>query len=99
MLIQSLITLENGVHMTFEVKHNRLWYEMDEPNDKDMMVTIYNASALIQMFDDKETTFHQSALRQKRVLLPGTYIFTFSNDQYTKLTVEFINNKLSCEVT
>ena len=94
MQIQSLITLENGVHMTFEVKHNRLWYEMDEPNDKDMMVTIYNASALIQMFDDKETTFHQSALGQKSVcsFLEPTYLHSVTINTQNLLWNSSITN-------
>ena len=41
MEILSCITLENGVDMTFTVKKNMLWFEMDEPTDKEMMVTIY----------------------------------------------------------
>ena len=41
MNILSCITLENGVNMTFEIIKNKLWFEMDEPTDKEMMVTIY----------------------------------------------------------
>lgn len=92
MKIISLITLENGLNMTFEIKENRLWFEMDEPLDKDMMVSIYEVPS------GKETIFHQSALGQKHMLLPGTYIFTFNTDQYTHFTVVFNNNKMSFEV-
>ena len=99
MKILSLITLENSVKMTFEIKENKLWFEMDEPSDKEMMVTVYkvplHASVNIQDKKGDETTFHQSALGEKHMLLPGTYIFTFSNDQYTQLSVVFENNKLS----
>ena len=41
MKILSLITLDNGVNMTFEIKENRLWFEMDEPKDKEMMINVY----------------------------------------------------------
>ena len=142
MKILSLITLGNGVKLTFEVKQNnfnhnsgqraftpsttksiddlrspnelymkdnqdiievkdRLWFEMDEPADKDMRVTVYEVPKDAPIFIDtskgKEYTFHQSGLRYPHMLLPGTYIFTFSNDQYTQLTVVFNHNKLSCE--
>jgi hypothetical protein len=164
MKILSLITLGNGVKMTFEVKRtddsanvmssvrkytttspifipephkeNRLWFEMDEPADKEMMVTVYEVPKDAPIFIDtgkgaftppttnsvgdlrspvgtegsnlehlrcseeefgngKEYTFHQSGLRYPHMLLHGTYIFTFSNDQYTQLSVVFENNNLS----
>ena len=80
-------------------KKNRLWFEMDEPADKEMMVTVYEVPKDAPIFIDtskgKEYTFHQSGLRYPHMLLPGTYIFTFSNDQYTQLSVVFENNKLS----
>ena len=142
MKILSLITLGNGVKLTFEVKQNnfnhnsgqraftpsttksiddlrspnelymkdnqdiievkdRLWFEMDEPADKDMRVTVYEVPKDAPIFIDtskgKEYTFHQSGLRYPHMLLPGTYIFTFSNDQYTQLSVVFHHNKLSFE--
>ena len=102
MKILSCITLENGVNMTFEIIKNKLWFEMDEPTDKEMIVTIYEVPSdtytiIGQKTEGKETTYHQSALGQKHMLLPGTYIFTFSNDQYIKLTVVFNHNKLSFE--
>uniref|UniRef100_A0A6C0HTT4 Uncharacterized protein n=1 Tax=viral metagenome TaxID=1070528 RepID=A0A6C0HTT4_9ZZZZ len=126
MEILSCITLENGVDMTFTVKKNMLWFEMDEPTDKEMMVTIYGCgirsvvednhayseglrrspeeyevpsdtyTIIGQKTEGKETTYHHSELDKKR-LSPGTYIFTFSNDQYIKLTVVFNHNKLSFE--
>ena len=79
-----------------EVK-DRLWVEMDEPTDKDMMVTVYEVPRDDPIGQGKETTFHQSALRRQHMLLPGSYIFTFSNDQYTQLSVVFHHNKLSFE--
>jgi hypothetical protein len=83
-----------------EVK-DRLWFEMDEPADKDMRVTVYEVPKDAPIFIDtskgKEYTFHQSGLRYPHMLLPGTYIFTFSNDQYTQLSVVFHHNKLSFE--
>ena len=98
MKILSLITLGNGVKLTFEVKNNMLFFEMDEPTDKDMMVTIYEVSS--DPYEDgllgQETVYHHSELYHKQ-LLPGTYIFTFSNDQYIKLTLVFNHNKLSFE--
>jgi len=142
MKILSLITLGNGVKMSFEIKQNnftplnilngmpsdvpldvsratllrsncdpetadhlckenRLWFEMEEPADKDMMVTVYEVPKDAPIFIDtskgKEYTFHQSGLRYPHMLLPGTYIITFSNDQYTQLSVVFDHNKLSLE--
>jgi len=104
MKIISLITLGNGVKMTFEVKQNdskenRLWFEMEEPGDKDMMVTVYEGprDASVENCKGKEYTYHQSGLRYPHMLLPGTYIITFSNDQYTQLSVVFDHNKLSLE--
>lgn len=83
-----------------EVK-DRLWFEMDEPTDKEMRVTVYEVPKDSPIFIDtskgKETTFHQSSLRGQHMLLPGTYIFTFSNDQYTQLSVVLNHNKLSFE--
>jgi len=80
-------------------KENRLWFEMDEPADKEMRVTVYEVPKDAPIFIDtskgKQNTFHQSGLRYPHMLLPGTYIFTFSNDQYTQLSVVFENNKLS----
>ena len=97
--ILSCITLENGVDMTFTVKNNTLWFEMDEPKDKEMMVTIYEV--LCDTHKDgllgQENVYHHSEL-DKKYLTPGTYIFRFSNDQYNKLTVIFNHNKLSFEV-
>ena len=101
MKILSLITLENGVKMTFEVKQNhskeyRLWFDMDEPTDKDMLLTIYEVpNDNITIGKCKETTFHQSSLRCQHMLLPGSYIFTFSNDQYTQLSVVLNHKTLS----
>ena len=130
MKILSLITLGNGVKMSFEIKQknftplnilngvpldvaklpqdldhlckeNRLWFEMDEPADKDMRVTVYEVPKDAPMFIDtskgKEYTFHQSGLRYPHMLLPGSYIITFSNDQYTQLSVVFDHNKLLLE--
>ena len=106
MKILSLITLGNGVKMSFEVKQNdstenRLWFEMEEPADKDMMVTVYegprDAPICIDTSKGKEYTYHQSGLRYPHMLLPGTYIITFSNDQYTQLSVVFDHNKLLLE--
>jgi len=125
MKILSCITLENGVNMTFEIIKNKLWFEMDEPKDKEMMVTIYEVPSdtytiigqgaftppttnLVgdlrspekfgQKTEGKETTYHQSALGQKHMLLPGTYIFSFSNDKYIHLSVVLKYNKFSFEV-
>jgi hypothetical protein len=128
MKILSLITLGNGVKMSFEIKQknftplnilnsvpldvaklpqdwnhrckeNRLWFEMEEPADKDMMVTVYEGpkDASVENGKGKEYTYHQSGLRYPHMLLPGTYIITFSNDQYTQLYVVFDHNKLSLE--
>jgi len=95
--ILSLISLENGVKMIFEIKQKKLWFEMDEPWDKDMIVNVYEVPS-DTCVTGKETAFHQSALGVKHMLRPGTYVFTFSNDQYTHFTVIFINNKMSFEV-
>jgi hypothetical protein len=128
MEILSLITLKNGVDMTFEIKESILSFEMDQPTDKDMMVTIhavpnssglcsnkvayrvsseeatrsvcplpYDTDAIIQKTEGLQCTFHHSALN-KKLLRPGTYIFTFSNDPSVHFSVVFINNKLSFEV-
>jgi len=101
MEILSLITLKNGVDMTFEIKESILSFEMDQPTDKDMMVTIhavpYDTDAIIQKTEGLQWTFHHSTLN-KKLLRPGTYIFTFSNDPSVHLSVVFINNKLSFEV-
>ena len=140
MKILSLITLGNGVKMSFEIKQknftplnilngvpldvsratlqentgifdalsnsnvhrckeNRLWFEMEEPADKDMMVTVYEGpkDASVENCKGKEYTYHQSGLRHPHMLLPGTYIITFSNDQYTQLSVVFDHNKLLLE--
>jgi hypothetical protein len=74
---------------------------MEEPANKDMMVTVYEVPKDAPIFIDtskgKEYTFHQSGLRYPHMLLPGTYIITFSNDQYTQLSVVFDHNKLSLE--
>ena len=98
MEIQSFVFLENGVNMTFEIKQNKLWFEMDEPEDKEMMISIYEIPSDTYVIG-KETIFHQSALGVKHMLLPGTYIFTFNTDKYTHLTVIFNNNKMSFEVS
>ena len=102
MVILSLITLENGVNMTFEMKDGILSFEMDQPEDKDMIITIhaipYDKNALIQKTEGIQSTFHQSTLEKKYMLRPGTYRFTFSNDPSIHLSVVFINNKLSFEV-
>ena len=102
MEILSLITLKNGVDMTFEMKENIVSFEMDQPTDKDMTVTVhavpYDADAIIQKTEGIQRTFHHSAL-DKHTLRPGTYIFTFSNDPSIHLSVVFINNKLSFEVS
>jgi hypothetical protein len=95
--------VKNGVDITFEIKENRLWFEMDEPEDKDMIITIYEVPSdthtiIGQGAEGKKTIFHQSALGPKHMLLPGTYIFTFSNDKHMHLSVVFIYNKLSFEV-
>jgi hypothetical protein len=101
MEILSLITLKNGVDMTFEIKEGILSFEMDQPIDKDMMVTIhavpYDTDAIIQKIEGLQKTFHHSTLG-KKLLRPGTYLFTFSNDPSVHLSVVFINNKLSFEV-
>ena len=97
MKILSLITLDNGVNMTFEIKENRLWFEMDEPKDKEMLINVYEVPS-DTCVTGKETAFHQSALGVKHMLLPGTYIFTFSNDKYTHFNVVFNYNKVSFEV-
>ena len=99
MKILSHITLDNGVNMTFEVKNNMLWIKMDEPTDKEMMVTIYEvlSNNTGQKTEGKETTYHHSELDKKH-LFYGTYIFTFSNDKYIHLTVVFMFNKLIFEV-
>ena len=80
-------------------KENRLWFEMEEPADKDMMVTVYEwpKDASVENGKGKEYTYHQSGLRYPHMLLPGAYIITFSNDQYTQLSVVFDHNKLSLE--
>jgi hypothetical protein len=80
-------------------KENRLWFEMEEPADKDMMVTVYEVhkDSSVENGKCKEYTFHQSGLRYPHMLLPGAYIITFSNDQYTQLYVVFDHNKLSLE--
>ena len=102
MEILSLITLKNGVNMTFEMKESILSFEMDQPTDKDMTVTVhavpYDKNALIQKTEGIQRTFHHSTLEKKYMLRPGTYIFTFSNDPSVHLSVVFINNKLSFEV-
>ena len=97
MKILSLITLDNGIKMTFEIKQNRLCFEMEEPKDTDKIVNVYEVPS-DTCVTGKETTFHQSALGVKHMLRPGTYVFTFSNDQYTHFTVIFNNNKMSFEV-
>jgi pyruvate/oxaloacetate carboxyltransferase len=100
--ILSLVTLKNGVDMTFEMKDGILSFKMDQPEDKDMMVTIhaipYDTDAIIHKTEGIQSTFHQSTLEKKYMLRPGTYRFTFSNDPSVHLSVVFINNKLSFEV-
>lgn len=97
MEILSLITFDNGIHMTFQIAQKHLWFEMNEPEDKNMTIDVY------QVPDDncihgKKTTYHQQSLEVKHMLLPGTYIFTFNTHKKKQLTVVFKDNKLSFEV-
>jgi hypothetical protein len=83
--------------MVFEIIQRQLMFEMDEPEDKNMTIDVY------QVPDDtcvngKKTTYHQECLGVKHMLLPGTYIFTFNTHKKKQLTVVFKDNKLSFEV-
>jgi hypothetical protein len=97
MKIHSLIMLDNDVYMVFEIIQGRLWFEMDEPEDKDMTIDVYEVPS-DTCINGKKTTYHQECLGVKHMLLPGTYIFTFNTHKKKQLTVVFKDNKLSFEV-
>jgi hypothetical protein len=87
MNITSQIILETNLYMSFEIKDDKLWFELDEPEDKDLTISIIN-------YTSKE----QYIIRQDEPVEPldlGSYIFVFNTPKKTALSVIFKNNKLA----
>ena len=87
MNISSQIILEENLYMSFEIKEGKLWFELDEPEDKNLTISIVDYSS-------KE----QYTIRQDEQVDPfdvGSYIFIFNTPKKTVLSVIFKNNKIA----
>ena len=89
MNITSQIILEENLFMSFEIKDDKLWFELDEPDYKNLTISI--------TFVDYEK---KCTIKQDEYIEPlgvGSYIFVFNTQKKTSLSVIFKNNKLSFE--
>ena len=89
MNITSQIILEENLFMSFEIKDDKLWFELDEPEDKNLTISIITVSS------KQECTIKQDEFIEP--LDVGSYIFVFNTQKKTSLSVIFKNNKLSFE--
>jgi hypothetical protein len=88
--ITTQIVLETNLYMSFTIKHDRLCFELDEPEDKALTITVTN-------LDYK----HTYTINQDDQLAPldnGSYIFQFNTSNKTALKVIFSDNKLAFEL-
>lgn len=88
--ISSQIILETNLFMSFAIKDDKLWFELDEPEDEELTISIIDT-----------TTKQQYTIRQDEQVEPldiGSYIFAFNTSKMTVLGVVFKNNKLSFSI-
>ena len=88
--ITSQIILETNLYMSFEIKNDKLCFELDEPEDKNLTITIVDVNS-------KEGYTIQQDERIEPLDI-GLYIFVFNTSKKTKLSVIFNDNKLSFEI-
>ena len=95
--ISTQIILETNLFMSFEIKNGKLYFELDEPEDKNLTFDFheYPNEAYPQ---GRRTKVHQSKITGPVELEPGTYKFTFNTIRKTQLIVFFKDNKISYEV-
>ena len=88
--ITTQIILETNLYMSFEIKDNKLCFELDQPENKELTITIYYVDLKIK-----------TIIRQDEGLAPfdtGSYIFLFNTEQKTALSIIFNDNKLAFEI-
>jgi hypothetical protein len=88
--ITTQIILETNLYMSFEIKNDKLWFELDEPEDKDLTITLLDGNSK-----------QKYTIRQDEEIEPldvGSYIFIFNTLQKTVLSVIFKDNKLAFEI-
>jgi hypothetical protein len=88
--ITTQIILETNLYMSFEIKDNKLCFELDKPENEELTITIYFVDVKIK-----------TIIRQDEQIEPldvGSYIFLFNTEQKTALSVIFNDNKLAFEI-
>ena len=88
--ITTQIILETNLYMSFEIKDNKLCFELDKPENEELTITIYYVNSKIK-----------NIIRQDEEVEPldtGSYIFVFNTEQKTTLSVIFNDNKLAFEI-
>ena len=89
MQVETRIVLEE-LYMSFEMKDNKLYFELDEPDDKNLTFTIKNKfilekpNGLPKTFDHSEGSLY---------LDYGSYIFIFHTTKCKKISIEYYKNK------
>jgi hypothetical protein len=88
--ITTQIILETNLYMSFGIKNDKLCFELDEPEDKDLTITLLdiNSKQTYTIYQDEEV----------EPLDIGSYIFIFNTLQKTALSVIFKDNKLAFEI-
>lgn len=97
MILSTQITLESNLYMSFEIKNGELYFELDEPEDKNLTFDFHQFPNETYP-QGRSVKVHQSIVEGPIELKPGTYKFSFNTIQKTQLVVEFKNNKISFEV-
>ena len=95
--LRTQIILETNLFMSFEIKNGILYFELDEPEDKNLTFDFHEYPNEIYP-QGRCTKVHQSVIACPVELKPGTYKFTFHTVRNTQLIVAFKDKKISYEV-
>jgi hypothetical protein len=82
MKLSTQIILESNLYMSFEIKNGELYFELDEPEDKNLTFDFHQFPNETYP-EGRCVKVHQSIGSGPVSLEPGTYKFSFNTKKYS----------------
>lgn len=99
--LQNSLILEDAIYISFEIKNNKLYVEMDDPGDENFTTTLLKAVTKnkdnVFRYNGKEEVLYHSSFNPL-ILDYGIYIFVIKLSKKYLVNVNCDTNKLSIEI-